>query len=147
MRIAAKAGKKYPPVKVVRSTDEGKTWSKPIEVHPTGVMPVATLLENGIIVAFTGRHGNRVAASRDNGQTWYCHHNLMSTAQSPNFSGHNAIVSAGPSRALLIYTENHSHPDNSRREQGGPAPNNLYGAEIIGTFVTFKSSSDDTATK
>jgi hypothetical protein len=141
----AKTGPKRPPVKVVRSTDEGKTWSKPIEVHPTGVMPVATLLENGIIVAFTGRGGNRVAASRDNGRTWYCHHNLMSTAQSPNFSGHNAIVSAGPSHALLIYTANHVHPDNSHREQGGPAPNNRYGAELIGTFVTCKC--DDTATK
>ena len=125
---------KYPPVKVARSTDEGKTWSKPIEVHPTGVMPCATLLDNGIIVAFTGRGGNRVAASRDNGQTWYCHHNLMFTGQSPNFSGHNAIVSVGPSRALLIYTENHPKPDNDP----GVASNNKYAAELIGTFVTFK---------
>lgn len=137
-----KTGPKRPPVKVVRSTDEGRTWSKPMEVHPTGVMPVATLLDNGIIVAFTGRGGNRVAASRDHGLTWYCHHNLMSTGQSPNFSGHNAIVPVSASRALLIYTENHSHPDNSHREQGGPAPTNRYGAELIGTFVTFQPVSD-----
>ena len=130
---------KYPPVKVVRSTDEGKTWSKPIEVHPTGVMPVATLLDNGIIVAFTGRGGNRVAASRDNGRTWYCHQNLMFTGQSPNFSGHNAIVSVGDSRALLIYTGNHRHPG----AEPGFAPNNLYGAELIGTFVTYKAEHPD----
>ena len=76
---------------------------------------MATLLDNGIIVAFTGRHGNRVAASRDNGLTWHCQHNVMSTAQSPNFSGHNAIVPVGDATALLIYTHNHRHPDNSHR--------------------------------
>ena len=129
-----KVGPKYPPVKVVRSTDDGKTWSKPIEVHPTGVMPTATLLDNGIIVAFTGRGGNRVAASRDNGLTWSCHLNIMSTDQSPNFSGHNAVVPAGPSRALLIYTHNHPHPDN----KPDCPPDNKYNAELIGTFVTFK---------
>jgi hypothetical protein len=134
----AKTGKKYPPVKVVRSSDEGKTWSKPVEVHPTGVMPVAALLDNGIIVAFTGRGGNRVASSRDNGRTWYCHQNLMFTGQAPNFSGHNAIVPVDGSRALLIYTHNHRHSDN----EPGFAPKNLYGAELIGTFVTFGPIAD-----
>ena len=129
---------KYPPVKMARSKDEGITWSEPIEVHPTGVMPVATLLDNGIVVAFTGRGGNRVAASRDNGQTWWCHHNLMFTGQSPNFSGHNTIVSVGPSRALLIYTDNHRHPD----DEHGLGTNNLYAAELIGTFVTFEPISN-----
>jgi alpha-L-fucosidase len=124
---------KYPPVKVSRSRDEGKTWSQPIEVHPTGVMPVATLLDNGIIVAFTGRGGNRVAASRDNGLTWHCHHNVMFTGQSPNFSGHNAIVPVGGGRALLIYSHNHRHPDN----KDGFTADNRYGAELIGTFVSF----------
>ena len=124
---------KYSPVKVARSKDEGKTWSAPIEVHPTGVMPVAALLDNGIIVAFTGRGGNRVAASRDNGLTWHCQHNVMFTGQSPNFSGHNAIVSVGGGRALLIYSHNHSHPDNKE----GPVDNNRYGSELIGTFVSF----------
>lgn len=128
-----KQNAKLPPVKVTRSSDEGKTWSKPIEVHPTGVMPVATVLDNGIVVAFTGRRGNRVAASLDNGLTWHCHHNIMSTSQSPNFSGHNTIVPVGPSCALLIYTHNHPHPDNEKDDK-----KNKYAAEIIGTFVTFQ---------
>jgi hypothetical protein len=119
---------------VSRSTDEGKSWSLPVEVHPTGVMPVATLLDNGIIVAFTGRGGNRVAASRDNGLTWHCRQNLMSTGQSPNFSGHNTILPLPRGRALLIYTHNHRHPDNKE----GCVVGNRYAAELIGTFVTFK---------
>lgn len=126
---------KYPPVKMARSTDEGKTWSTPLEVHPTGVMPVATLLDNGIVVAFTGRGGNRIAASRDHGLTWHCRQNLMSTGQSPNFSGHNTILSLPGGRALLIYTENHPHPDNKPEFAVG----NRYAAELIGTFVTFKA--------
>jgi hypothetical protein len=125
---------KYPPVKVARSTDEGKTWSVPVEVHRTGVMPVAALLDNGIIVAFTGRGGNRVAASRDNGLTWQCQHNLMFTDQSPNFSGHNTVLPLPGGRALFIYTHNHRHPNN----QEGFVDGNRYGAELIGTFVTFK---------
>jgi hypothetical protein len=125
---------KYPPVKVVRSADEGITWSKPIEVHPTGVMPVATLLDNGIVVAFTGRGGNRVSASRDNGLSWHCRRNIMSTGQSPNFSGHNTILPLPNGRALLIYTQNHRHPDNKE----GCVAGNRYAAELIGTFVTFK---------
>ena len=134
-----KVGPKYPPVKVVRSADDGKSWSKPIVVHPTGVMPTATLLDNGIIVAFTGRGGNRVAASRDNGLTWQCHHNLRPTDQSPNFSGHNAVVPAGPSRALLIYTNNHPHPGN----KPDCPPDNKSNAELIGTCVTFTRSAEE----
>ena len=125
---------KYPPVKVARSTDEGKTWSLPVEVHPTGVMPVATLLDNGMIVAFTGRGGNRIAVSRDNGLSWHCRQNLMFTGQSPNFSGHNTILPLPGGRALLIYTHNHPHPDNAKEFANG----NRYAAELIGTFVTFK---------
>ena len=131
---------KYPPVKVSRSTDEGKTWSMPVEVHPTGVMPVATLLDNGIIVAFTGRGGNRVAASKDHGLTWQCHRNLMFTDQSPNFSGHNTILPLPGGRALLIYTHNHPHPDNKKDFAGG----NRYAAELIGTFVTFNPITNKT---
>lgn len=125
---------KYPPVKVSRSTDEGKTWSLPIEVHPTGVMPVATLLDNGMIVAFTGRGGNRVAVSRDHGQTWHCRHNIMFTGQSPNFSGHNTILPLPGGRALLIYTENHRNPDFEKDPK--------YSAELIGTFLTLKPDND-----
>lgn len=131
---------KYPPVKVSRSTDEGKTWSMPVEVHPTGVMPVATLLDNGIIVAFTGRGGNRVAASKDHGLTWHCRQNLMFTGQSPNFSGHNSILPLPGGRALLIYTHNHPHPDNKKDFAGG----NRYAAELIGTFVTFNPITNKT---
>ena len=125
---------KYPPVKVSRSTDEGKSWSVPVDVHPTGVMPVATLLDNGIIVAFTGRGGNRVAASSDHGRTWNCRHNLMFTDQSPNFSGHNTILPLPGGRALLIFTHNQKHPDN----KDGFVEGNRYSAELIGTFVTFR---------
>ena len=41
-------------------------------------------------------------------------------------------------RALLIYTQNHPHPDN----QEGFVPGNRYSAELIGTFVTVRPASD-----
>jgi BNR repeat-like domain len=123
--VANRSGEKRATVAVVRSTDEGETWSQPIYVGGGSAMPVGTTLGNGISVAFTGRGCNCVSASRDNGLSWYFQKNIMSTVQSPNFSGHNSVLAVGPSTALLIYSERHSGPGK-------------VSSETIGTFVTFR---------
>ncbi|HEX7897638.1 MAG TPA: sialidase family protein [Planctomycetota bacterium] len=54
-----------------RSTDQGKTWSKPVVFDSTGVWPVLHSLKNGVTLASYGRPGLYVRAAGDPGaQTW-----------------------------------------------------------------------------
>ncbi|MFM8335628.1 MAG: sialidase family protein [Opitutaceae bacterium] len=54
-----------------RSSDLGKTWSKPVVVNPSGVMPRLLRLGNGVLVLSYGRPGAEVRFSFDGrGATW-----------------------------------------------------------------------------
>jgi hypothetical protein len=129
--VTNRAGKGVSAVSAVRSTDDGLTWSAPVYANEGQSMPVGTTLENGIVVTFAGRGCNCVAASRDNGQSWYFQQNIMGTQQAPNFSGHNTIYPVGPDTALLVYSE-------AKSKAVASSPNGWwYSSETIGTFVTF----------
>lgn len=54
-----------------RSTDLGKTWSTPVVVNPSGVMPRLLRLGNGVLVLSYGRPGAEVRFSLDGrGGNW-----------------------------------------------------------------------------
>lgn len=54
-----------------RSTDHGKTWSKPVVFDDLGVWPALLTLKNGVTLASYGRPGLYVRATRDpHGRRW-----------------------------------------------------------------------------
>ena len=53
-----------------RSTDMGRTWSKPVPLTDSSVTPHLVTLKNGVIVLVYGRPGVHMIYSTDNGYTW-----------------------------------------------------------------------------
>lgn len=58
------------PTYLARSTDGGKTWSKPEYFQPIGALPQLLQLKNGVTLAVIARPGIFVYASNDSGKTW-----------------------------------------------------------------------------
>lgn len=68
----------YQPLYQSRSTDDGATWSDPVQVKAgpdrvpvTGVFPDLIMMDNGTLVLYVGRPGQFVLASDDGtGESW-----------------------------------------------------------------------------
>ena len=58
------------PLYCSRSTDNGQTWTPPMQIADRGVSPNAVALKNGIIVCTYSRPGNWLIFSDDNGLSW-----------------------------------------------------------------------------
>ena len=58
------------PLYCSRSTDNGKSWTPPIQIADRGVCPNLVTMRNGIIVCTYSRPGNWLIFSLDNGKTW-----------------------------------------------------------------------------
>ena len=58
------------PMYWTRSSDKGKTWTEPKCFTPYGVRPTVFMLGNGALVLVSGRPGNQIRISVDNGNTW-----------------------------------------------------------------------------
>ena len=123
----------YPPAKptpcyLCRSTDEGQTWSGPQAILPLGVSPRLCVMRNGMIVCTTGRPGNWLVFSKDDGRTWqgaFCFHQ---GGPWPTITCYNQLYETAPDTILVIYdreTEPKPGLDASKHE-------------IVGTFFTVK---------
>ncbi len=124
MRSGGKPGRSTP-CYLARSTDEGKTWSKPILILDRGVWPNLLAMSNGIVVCTTGRDGNWLTFSKDNGRTflnWFCFYN---GGAYPSTSSYNSIFEVAPNKIMVIYDR---------------TPANGQGHEIVGTFFTISIS-------
>jgi hypothetical protein len=58
------------PMYMSRSTDNGETWTTPIQVADRGCCPYLVTMSNGLIVCAYTRPGNWLMFSDDNGYTW-----------------------------------------------------------------------------
>jgi len=85
------------PMYASRSSDEGKTWTTPVQVADRGVCPYLVTLDNGIIVCSYARPGNWLIFSDDNGQTWKGEF-MINTRDS-----YCKVLAVAPDKILTIY--------------------------------------------
>ena len=117
------------PMYVTRSTDQGKTWDKPEELWPFGVLPQLLTLENGVTVLAFGRPGVHLLFSKDGkGREWQHPIHLVVESfegtgirgegygyqkgeqpqgrpKQTRTSGYTSLVPDGPDRFLIAYDQ------------------------------------------
>jgi BNR repeat-like domain len=111
------------------SSDDGKTWSKPVSIGFQGVKPALWLMKSGILALSTGRPGPvRVYFSQDGGTTW--------SSPTVIYSGrglrYTDLAEIAPHKLLVVY--DHVPFDWGVIPDSEPKAMN----EIYGTFVEVK---------
>lgn len=96
------------PMYRARSTDQGRTWTKPVAFTETGVLPRLLQLGNGVLVLASGRPGVDLRFSRDSGETWT---NVTALVPVPDASkiqvdscGYTSLLPLGKDRFLIAYS-------------------------------------------
>jgi hypothetical protein len=91
-----------------RSSDLGKTWSKPEVIAPFGVLPKLLKLENGVIVLSSGRPGVQLRFTLD-GKVWSDPLEMLPIDSDKNpdhiSCGYTDLLATGPDRFLIIYSD------------------------------------------
>ncbi len=96
------------PMYRTRSTDLGRTWTKPIAFSKNGVLPRLLQLENGVLVLSSGRPGVQVRFSVDGkGEHWTKPFEMMSHKPDAYGAscGYTNLLATGRDRFLLIYSD------------------------------------------
>ena len=94
------------PMYASRSTDQGRTWTKPEAFTPFGVFPRMLKLENGVIVLASGRPGVQVRFSTD-GRDWSTALEMLPYKNEDDLvsCGYTGLLSTGKNRFLIIYSD------------------------------------------
>lgn len=125
MRSGGYPGAPPTPCYLSHSRDEGQTWSPPQPILPLGVLPGLCVMQSGIVVCVTGRPGNWLVFSHDDGHTWqggFC----FSQGSWPSTSSYDAVVETAPDTLLAIYDREVVTDQGTLRR------------EIVGTFFTVR---------
>lgn len=89
-----------------RSTDLGKTWSKPKVIATNGVLPKLLKLDNGIIVLSSGRPGVQLRFSKD-GKKWTEPLDLVPITEADphkDTCGYTSLLATGPDSFIIAYS-------------------------------------------
>jgi hypothetical protein len=114
------SGGGFTPLHLSRSTDDGRTWSKPTPIADRGVWPNACRMRNGVLVCTYGRPGNWLCFSLDEGRTWtghFCFYEGRTTS-------YNSVEEVAPDTLLVVY-DRMALDDNGNVVKG-----------VAGTYVT-----------
>jgi len=111
------------PMYASRSTDLGKTWSKPRAFTQNGVLPRLLRLDNGVLVLTSGRHGVQVRFSTDGkGESWTDPFEMvpMTNGGDPSFGadscGYTSLLATGPDSFIIAYSHfKHRTKDGPRK--------------------------------
>ena len=112
------------PLRMSRSNDAGNTWSMPLPVADRGVMPVATVMESGVVVVIYGRPYNWLMFSADDGDTWVGHFQFYHGPKAWDAWNYCAVEEVAPDTLLAVY--------------GNADPDDIKEGEMLGTFFTVK---------
>lgn len=96
------------PMYASRSSDLGKTWTKPEVIARSGVLPRLLRLENGVVVLSSGRQGVQLRFCTDGkGKTWTDPFEMLPYKDDKDevSCGYTHLLAAGPDRFLLIYSD------------------------------------------
>ena len=94
-----------------RSTDLGKTWSKPAAMTPNGVLPKLLRLGNGVLVMSSGRPGVQVRFATDGkGESWTDAFEMVRRdGNNANFGadtcGYTSLLATGPDSFIIAYSD------------------------------------------
>lgn len=95
----------YTPMFFSHSYDSGKTWTKPEQLNPYGVLPRLIRMENGAIVCASGKWDTFLLLSGDDGQTWsepyIVAENDGQWDRGP--SGYVSVAETEPNTLLIVY--------------------------------------------
>ena len=102
MRTGGNFGKWYP-LYCARSSDEGRTWSKPEPFTDRGVWPNLCVTASKVVACTYGREGNWLVFSTDGGKTWkgaFCFYKGVNWGAS---SSYNTVLEVSPDMLLVVY--------------------------------------------
>jgi hypothetical protein len=132
MRTGGNFGQ-WHPLYSARSSDEGRTWSKPEPFTDRGVWPNLCVTASKVVVCTYGREGNWLVFSMDDGKTWkgaFCFYKGANWGAS---SSYNTVLEVSPDTLLVVY---------DRLVEGGNPKANVWvdksQFEIVGTFFSVK---------
>ncbi len=118
------AGGTIRPLRMSISNDSGKSWSMPLPVADRGVMPYATVMQNGVVAVIYGRPYNWLMFSLDEGHTWVGHFQFYHGPKAWDAWNYCAVEEVAPDTLLAVY--------------GNADPDNTKEGELVGTFFTVK---------
>ncbi|RRA98017.1 sialidase family protein [Larkinella rosea] len=98
------------PLYASRSTDQGKTFTKPEVFAPNGVFPRLLQLKNGVTVVASGRPGVQIRFSNDGkGEQWTNAFEMLPFGKNSTYDqvscGYTGLLPTGDNSFLIVYSD------------------------------------------
>ena len=95
------------PLYCSHSYDAGRTWEKPYEINPWGVLPRLMRMQDGTLVLSSGHRHTFLQFSEDNGRTW-SEALILEVSEGEwgeSCSGYNTIMESRPGELTVVFDD------------------------------------------